>query len=101
MNIAPSNTAVYQLTIATDEGARTTSHADPHQAGRALLDYAIQSDLYLHGNYRIADQLCSATDLVVVHLLRLEPASREPRCVGTATIIVAPTIKSLTGAIAS
>jgi hypothetical protein len=95
---------MYQLTIATDAGSHTTSHADPHQAGRALLAYAIRSDLYLHGNYRTGDEHSGATDLTV-NLLRLGPLSRAPRCVGTATITatrtVAPTIKSLTGVTAS
>lgn len=96
---------MYQLTIATDEGARTTSHLDPGQASRALLDYAIQADLYLHGAPRTSDQLCNATNPAVITLIRLEDADRLPRCVGTATITatatVAPTTNNLTGAAAS
>ena len=97
---------MYELTIATDEGVHTTCHTDPEQAGRALLDYAIQADVYLHGADRNGDQGNGATDLTVVTLLRLDPcAGRRPRCVGAATITatapVAPTINSLTGAAAS
>jgi hypothetical protein len=96
---------MYQLTIATDEGARTTRHADPQQASRALLAYAIQADVYLHGDDRNGDHASAATDLTVVTLLRLDPAGRQPRCVGTATIAatatVAPTPNGLTGAAAS
>ncbi|KDE97071.1 hypothetical protein Y900_027675 [Mycolicibacterium aromaticivorans JS19b1 = JCM 16368] len=96
---------MYQLTIATDEGARTTSHANPAQAGRALLDYAIQADLYLHGDHRTSDQLCSATNPAVITLVRLDAGGGPPRCVGTATITatvtVAPTTNNLTGAAAS
>ncbi|AFM20148.1 hypothetical protein Mycch_5480 (plasmid) [Mycolicibacterium chubuense NBB4] len=93
---------MYQLTIATDEGARTTCHADPGQAGRALLDYAIQADVYLHGDHRTSDLLCSATNPAVIALVRLDAAGRPPRCVGTATILatvtVAPTTSNLMGA---
>ena len=97
---------MYQLTIATDEGVHTTCHTEPEQVSRALLDYAIQADIYLLGNDRTVDQASSATDLTVITLLRLElPAGRQPRYVGTATITattpVAPTTNSLTGAAAS
>lgn len=97
---------MHQLTIATDEGVHTTCHADPEQACRALLDYAIQADVYLHGDDRNGGQASGATDLTVVTLLRLDsPAGHQPRCVGTATITatvpVAPTTNSLTGAAAS
>ncbi len=97
---------MYQLTIATDEGVHTTCHADPAQAGRALLDYTIQADVYLLGDDRNDGRASSATDLTVVTLLRLDPpAGHQPRCVGTATITatapVAPTSNSLTGAAAS
>ncbi|WP_241473991.1 hypothetical protein [Mycolicibacterium neoaurum] len=97
---------MYQLTIATDEGVRTTHHAEPEQAGRALLDYAIQADIYLLGDDRTHDWASSATDLSVVTLLRLDvSAGHQPRCVGTATITatapVAATTNSLTGAAAS
>lgn len=96
---------MYQLTIATDEGVHTTCHADPEQAGRALLDYAIQADVYLLGN-RHGGRASGAADLTVITLLRVDPpAGHQPRCVGTATITatapVAPTPNSLTGAAAS
>ncbi|ULN44762.1 hypothetical protein MI149_30170 (plasmid) [Mycolicibacterium crocinum] len=97
---------MYQLTIATDEGVHTTCHAEPEQASRALLDYAIEADIYLLGDDRTEGQASSATDLTVVTLLRLDPpAGHQPRCVGTATITatapVAPTTNILTGAAAS
>lgn len=98
---------MYQLTIATDEGMHTTCHAEPEQAGRALLvEYAIQADIYLLGDDRNGDRASSATDLTVVTLLRLDlPAGHQPRCVGTATItataLVAPATNSLTGVAAS
>ena len=96
---------MYQLTIATDEDTRTTCYPDHAQAGRALLDYAIQADLYLHGDHRTSDQLCSATHSAVITLVRLGAAGRPPSCVGTATITatatVAPTPNNLTGAAAS
>lgn len=97
---------MYQLTIATDEGVHTTCHAEPEQAGRALLDYAIQADLYLLGDDRNDNRASSATELTVVTLLRLDPpAGHQPRHVGTATITatapVAPTINTLTEAAAS
>jgi hypothetical protein len=95
---------MYQLTIATDEGVHTTLHAEPEQAGRALLDYAIQADIYLFGDDGSGDRASSATDLTVVTLLDLSTGHR-PRCVGTATITatapVAPTANNLTGAAAS
>lgn len=96
---------MYQLTIATDEGVHTTCHTEPEQVSRALLDYAIQADIYLL-NDRTGHRSSSATDLTVITLLRLEPpAGHQPRYVGTATITattpVAPTTNSLTGAAAS
>ncbi|MCX2715238.1 hypothetical protein [Mycolicibacterium sp. J2] len=97
---------MYQLTIATHEGVHTTCHTEPEQAHRALLDYAIETDIYLLGDDRTSDRANSATDLTVITLLRLDPpAGHQPRCVGTATITattpVAPTTNSLTGAAAS
>lgn len=97
---------MYQLTIATAEGVRTTRHADADLAGRApLLDYAKQADVYLHGDDRNGGHASGATDLTIVALLQLDPAGRRPRCVGTATITatatVAPTTNSLTGVAAS
>ena len=78
---------MYQLTIATDEGVHTTCHAEPEQASRALLDYAIQADIYLLGDDRNDSRVSSATELTVVTLLRLDPpAGHQPRHVGTATI---------------
>jgi hypothetical protein len=84
----------------------TARHADADQAGRALLEYAIQADVYLHGDDCKRGHASGATDhLTVVTLLRLDPAGRHPRRVGTATIAatatVAPTPNSLTGAAAS
>jgi hypothetical protein len=97
---------MYQLTIATDEGAHTTCHADPEQAHRALVDFAIEADIYLFSDGHISGRGNSATDLTVITLLRLDPpAGHQPRCVGTATITatapVATTTNSLTGAAAS
>ncbi len=70
---------MYQLTIATDEGVHTTCHAEPEQASRALLDYAIEADIYLLGDDRTEGQASSATDLTVVTLLRLDPpAGHQP-----------------------
>ena len=77
---------MYQLTLATNEGVYTTCHADRCQAGRALLDYAIRADLYLHGDDRNGGHVRDAMDLTVITLLRLDSAGRQPQCVGTATI---------------
>ncbi|WP_179476266.1 hypothetical protein [Mycolicibacterium vinylchloridicum] len=97
---------MYELTIATDDGVHTTCHAEAEQASRALLDFAIQADIYLLGDDRNECRASSATELTVVTLLRLDPpAGHQPRRVGTATItataLVAPTTNTLTEAAAS
>jgi hypothetical protein len=80
---------VYQLTIDTDTGSHTTRHAGAAEARQALLEHAVKSDLYLHGDHRTdtgTDAPLLAPRVRVFDLLRLDPAAREPRCVGTATI---------------
>jgi hypothetical protein len=80
---------MYQLTIDTGAVSRTTGHAGQAEARQALLDHAIEADLYLHGdpwtNPTVAASL-HAPHVSVFRLLRLDPTEREPRCVGTATI---------------
>lgn len=96
---------MYELTITTAETSSTTRHGVPDDARRVLLEHAVQSDLYLHGDHAPGGDATDAGDVMVFQLLRLDPASRRPRCVGTATIAAAaaaPThTPTLTGVAAS
>ena len=96
---------MYELTITTDETSSTTRHCVSDHARRALLEHVVQSDLYLHGDHAPGGDATDAEDVMVFQLLRLDPASRQPRCVGTATITAAaaaPThTPTLTGVAAS
>lgn len=80
---------MYQLTIDTGAASRTTRHGGQAEARQALLDHAIEADVYLHGDHR-GDLAAAASPNSVqastFHLLRLTPNDREPRCVGIATI---------------
>lgn len=83
---------MHQLTIDTDTGSHTTRHAGEAEARQALLEHAIKADLYLHGDHRTDTGTAAALlapRVSVFGLLRLDPAEREPRCVGTATITAA------------
>lgn len=96
---------MYELTITTDETSSTTRHCVSDHARRALLEHVVQSDLYLHGGHAPDGAATDVEDVTVFQLLRLDPASRQPRCVGTATIAAAaaaPThTPTLTGVAAS
>jgi hypothetical protein len=80
---------MYELTITTGETSITTSHGGRDQARQALLDHAVQADLYLHRDHTPHEDVPEAGEVTVLHLLRLDPAGRQPRCVGTATITAA------------
>lgn len=80
---------MYELTITTGDTSSTTRHGVPDHARQALLEHVVQSDLYLHGDHVPDGDATDAEDVTVFQLLRLDPASRQPRCVGTATIAAA------------
>ena len=75
---------MHQLTIATDTATSTTGHDDFADAHRALMSHVIAQDLYLHANWP-APRTTAAFKLV-----SLDPADRQPRVAGTATIEPAP-----------
>lgn len=78
---------MYQLTIDTGAASRTTRHIGQAEARQALLDHAIEADVYLHGDHRGGPAASpNPMQASTFHLLRLTPNEREPRCVGIATI---------------
>lgn len=77
---------MYELTITAGDTSSTTNHSVIDQAHRALLDHAVHADLYLRGDHVPRGDVPPAGDATVFQLLRLDPASRRPRCVGTAII---------------